>query len=172
MNLLSIAAAFGVVVAIFQWGWLGSLVGASEEQPILAFMPMFLFSILFGLSMDYEVFLMSRIREAYDHGKNTPDAVVEGLGVTARVITAAAAIMVVVFLSFVVAPDPILKQFGVGLAVAIFVDATVVRMILVPAVMELMGEWNWWFPKWLDRSIPHVNVEGSVLPVGSEAAAD
>jgi RND superfamily putative drug exporter len=94
------------------------------------------------------------------------------LGVTARVITAAAAIMVVVFLSFVVAPDPILKQFGVGLAVAIFVDATVVRMILVPAVMELMGEWNWWFPKWLDRSIPHVNVEGSVLPVGSEAAAD
>jgi RND superfamily putative drug exporter len=172
MNLLSIAAAFGVVVAIFQWGWLGSLVGASEEQPILAFMPMFLFSILFGLSMDYEVFLMSRIREAYVHGKNTPDAVVEGLGVTARVITAAAAIMVVVFLSFVVAPDPILKQFGVGLAVAIFVDATVVRMILVPAVMELMGEWNWWFPKWLDRSIPHVNVEGSVLPVGSEAAAD
>ena len=172
MNLLSIAAAFGVVVAIFQWGWLGGVIGVEDTQPILVFMPMFLFSILFGLSMDYEVFLLSRIREAWVHGKSTPDAVVEGLGVTARVITAAAAIMVVVFLSFVLSPDPISKQMGVGLAVAIFVDATVVRMILVPATMELLGDWNWWFPKWLDRRVPRVNVEGSVLPVGAEAGAD
>jgi putative drug exporter of the RND superfamily len=143
-----------------------------DTQPILVFMPMFLFSILFGLSMDYEVFLLSRIREAWVHGRSTPDAVVEGLGVTARVITAAAAIMVVVFLSFVLSPDPISKQMGIGLATAIFVDATIVRMILVPATMELLGEWNWWFPKWLDRSVPHVNIEGTVLPVGAESAAD
>ena len=172
MNILSIAAAFGVVVAVFQWGWFGSLVGVDEGQPILAFMPMFLFSILFGLSMDYEVFLLSRIREAWVHGKSTPDAVVEGLGVTARVITAAAAIMVVVFLSFVLAPDPIGKQFGLGLAVAILVDATVVRMILVPATMELLGEWNWWFPSWLDRKVPRINVEGTTMPVGAEGVAD
>lgn len=163
MNLLSISAAFGVVVAIFQWGWFGGLFGVTEGQPIIAFMPMFLFSILFGLSMDYEVFLLSRIREAWVHGKSTPDAVVEGLGVTARVITAAAAIMVVVFLSFVFTPDPISKQFGVGLAVAVLIDATIVRLMLVPATMELLGEWNWWFPKWLDKIIPRINVEGTVL---------
>jgi RND superfamily putative drug exporter len=172
MNLLSISAAFGVVVAIFQWGWGASLLGVDEKQPILAFAPMFLFSILFGLSMDYEVFLLSRIRESWVHGKSTPEAVVEGLGVTARVISAAAAIMVVVFLSFVLTPDPISKQMGVGLAVAILVDATVVRMILVPATMELLGEWNWWFPHWLDRRVPRINVEGSALPVGAEATAD
>ncbi len=167
MNLLSISAAFGVVVAIFQWGWFGSLFGVTEGQPIIAFMPMFLFSILFGLSMDYEVFLLSRIREAWVHGKSTPDAVVEGLGVTARVITAAAAIMVVVFLSFVFTPDPISKQFGVGLAVAVLIDATIVRLILVPATMELLGEWNWWFPKWLDKIVPRINVEGTVLRAGA-----
>jgi putative drug exporter of the RND superfamily len=172
MNLLSISAAFGVVVAMFQWGWGASLIGVDEKQPILAFAPMFLFSILFGLSMDYEVFLLSRIRESWVHGKSTPEAVVEGLGVTARVITAAAAIMVAVFLSFVLTPDPISKQMGVGLAVAILVDATVVRMILVPATMELLGEWNWWFPHWLDRRVPRINVEGSALPVGAEATAD
>ena len=172
MNLLSIAAAFGVVVAIFQWGWFKGVVGIEDTQVIMAFMPMFLFSILFGLSMDYEVFLLSRIREAWVHGKSTPEAVVEGLGVTARVITAAAAIMVVVFTSFVFTDDPIQKQFGVGLAVAIFVDATIVRMILVPATMELLGEWNWWFPKWLDRRVPRINVEGNLLPVGADAVAD
>jgi RND superfamily putative drug exporter len=172
MNLLSIGAAFGVVVAIFQWGWFKGVVGIEDTQVIMAFMPMFLFSILFGLSMDYEVFLLSRIREAWVHGKSTPDAVVEGLGVTARVITAAAAIMVVVFTSFVFTDDPIQKQFGVGLAVAILVDATVVRLILVPATMELLGDWNWWFPKWLDRKVPRVNVEGNLLPVGAESAAD
>jgi len=172
MNILSIGAAFGVVVAVFQWGWLSRFIGVDSELPILAFMPMFLFSILFGLSMDYEVFLLSRIREAWVHGRSTSDAVVDGLGVTARVITAAAAIMVVVFLSFVLTPDPIQKEFGIGLAVAILVDATIVRMILVPATMELLGDWNWWFPSWLDRAVPHVNVEGSVRPVGAEGAAD
>jgi RND superfamily putative drug exporter len=171
MNILSIGAAFGVVVAVFQWGWGSHLIGVDSELPILAFMPMFLFSILFGLSMDYEVFLLSRIRESWVNGRSTSDAVVEGLGVTARVISAAAAIMVVVFLSFVLTPDPIQKQFGIGLAFAILVDATVVRMVLVPATMELLGEWNWWFPTWLDKVIPHVNVEGSVRPVGAEATA-
>jgi putative drug exporter of the RND superfamily len=172
MNLLSIGAAFGIVVAIFQWGWFKGLVGIDETQVIMAFMPMFLFSILFGLSMDYEVFLLSRIRESWVHGKSTSEAVVEGLGVTARVITAAAAIMIVVFTSFVFTKDPIQKQFGVGLAAAILVDATIVRMILVPATMELLGEWNWWFPKWLDRRVPRINVEGNVLPVGAESPAD
>jgi len=171
MNLLSIGAAFGVIVAAFQWGWLKPVLGGSDGQPIIAFMPMFLFSILFGLSMDYEVFLLSRIREAWVHGKSTPDAVVEGLGVTARVITAAAAIMIVVFLSFVFIPDPITRQFGVGLATAIFLDATIVRLILVPATMELLGDWNWWFPSWLDRILPRINVEGSAHDVSLEGAA-
>lgn len=161
MNMLSITAAFGIIVAVFQFGWGANLIGVEEEQPIIVFMPMFLFAILFGLSMDYEVFLLSRIREFWAHGMNTSDAVAEGLAVTARVISAAAAIMVAVFLSFVAINDPIIKQFGLGLAVAIFIDATVVRMILVPATMELIGEWNWWFPSWLDRITPHVNIEGA-----------
>ncbi|CAN5692577.1 MMPL family transporter [soil metagenome] len=160
MNILSIAAAFGVVVAVFQWGWAASLFGIEETQPIAVFMPMFLFAILFGLSMDYEVFLLSRIREFWAHGRETSDAVADGLAVTARVITAAAAIMVAVFLSFVFTPDQITKQFGLGLAVAIFIDATVVRLILVPATMEVLGEWNWWFPQWL-HFLPHVNIEGT-----------
>lgn len=161
MNLFSIAAAFGILIAVFQWGWGASLFGIHEKQGVVAFLPMFLFAILFGLSMDYEVFLLSRVREAWVHGAKTRDAVAEGLSVTARVITAAAAIMIVVFLSFVIVPDPISKQFGLGLASAIFVDATIVRLILVPATMELLGEWNWWFPSWLDRLVPHLNVEGS-----------
>ena len=110
--------------------------------------------------MDYEVFLLSRIREFWAHGRSTSDAVADGLAVTARVITAAAAIMVCVFLSFVALPDPITKQFGLGLAAAILIDATIVRLVLVPATMELLGEWNWWFPSWLDRITPHVNIEG------------
>ncbi len=162
MNLLSIGAAYGVVVAVFQWGWGASLFGVDETGPIAAFMPMFLFAILFGLSMDYEVFLLSRIREAYLRSGNTRQAVADGLGVTARVITAAAAVMVLVFLSFLFTPDAITKQFGLGLATAILVDATIVRMILVPATMELLGKWNWWFPTWLDRLVPHFNVEGHV----------
>jgi RND superfamily putative drug exporter len=172
MNILSIAAAFGVVVAVFQWGWAAGLFGIDEQQPIAVFMPMFLFAILFGLSMDYEVFLLSRIREFWAHGRQTSDAVADGLAVTARVITAAAAIMVAVFLAFVATPDPIARQFGLGLAVAIFIDATIVRLVLVPATMELLGEWNWWFPKWLDRITPHVNIEAKTpIPLPEPEAA-
>ncbi len=162
MNLLSIGSAFGVVIAVFQWGWGASLFGVNETGPIASFMPMFLFAILFGLSMDYEVFLLSRIREAYLRTGETRQAVADGLGVTARVITAAAAVMVLVFLSFLFTDDAITKQFGLGLATAILVDATIVRMILVPATMELLGKWNWWFPTWLDRLVPHISVEGHI----------
>ncbi len=166
MNLLSITAAYGVIVAVFQWGWGGKLIGLEQSQPIAVFMPMFLFAILFGLSMDYEVFLLSRIREYWAHGDSTSDAVANGLTATAKVITAAAAIMISVFLAFVATPDPIIKQFGLGLAVAILIDATIVRMILVPSTMEILGDRNWWFPAWLDKLVPHVNIEGStpVLP--------
>ncbi|MGD9715317.1 MAG: MMPL family transporter, partial [Thermomicrobiales bacterium] len=170
MNVLSISAAFGVVVAVFQWGWGASLFGIQETQPIAVFMPMFLFAILFGLSMDYEVFLLSRIREFWVAGRDTSDAVADGLAITARVITAAAAIMVAVFLSFVFTPDPILKQMGLGLAVAILIDATIVRLILVPATMELLGEWNWWFPSWMDRLVPHINIEGTDASTDLEVA--
>ena len=170
MNLLSIGAAYGVVVAIFQFGWGGSLIGV-DEGPVEVFLPMMMFAILFGLSMDYEVFLISRIREEYLRTGNTPDAVANGLTATARVITAAAAIMVTVFLAFVLGPDRIIKQFGIGLATAIFVDATIVRIFLVPSTMELLKEWNWWMPKWLDRLLPNINVEGPIerapLPGGS-----
>ena len=155
-------------LTVFQWGWGKGLVGLEETQPIAAFMPMFLFAILFGLSMDYEVFLLSRIREAWVHGRSTSDAVAEGLTVTARVITAAAAIMVCVFFSFVLLADPISKQFGFGLGIAILIDATVVRLILVPATMELLGDWNWWFPAWLDRRVPHLNIEGTTRPAPVE----
>ncbi len=168
MNLFSIAAAFGIVIAIFQWGWAKDLFGITETQPIAVFLPLMMFAILFGLSMDYEVFLLSRIREFWAHGRSTSDAVADGLAVTARVITAAAAIMVSVFLSFVALPDPITKQFGLGLAVAILIDATIVRLVLVPATMELLGEWNWWFPSWLDRITPHVNIEGKTDPAPGE----
>ena len=140
MNMLSIAAAFGVLVVIFQDGWGHQLFGVEETQPIAVFLPIFLFAILFGLSMDYEVFLLSRIREFWAHGRKTSDAVADGLAVTARVITAAAAIMICVFLSFVLNPTPVVKQIGLGLAVAVLIDATIVRLVLVPATMELLGE--------------------------------
>ena len=168
MNILSIAAAFGVVVAVFQLGWGHQLFGIEETQPIAVFMPIFLFAILFGLSMDYEVFLLSRIREFWAHGQPTSEAVGNGLTVTARVITAAAAIMICVFLSFVFTPNPITKQMGFGLAVAILVDATIVRLVLVPSTMELLGEHNWWFPSWLDRITPHVNIEGKTDSIPGE----
>lgn len=164
MNLLSIGATYGVIVAVFQWGWGMDLFGIAKTGPIESFLPMFLFAILFGLSMDYEVFLLSRIREDYLHTRNAGEAVAHGLSVTARVIAAAAAIMVCVFLSFVLGDDRIIKEFGLGLAVAVFVDATVVRLVLVPSTMELLGEWNWWFPRWLDRILPRLNVEGTVTP--------
>jgi RND superfamily putative drug exporter len=161
MNLLSIGAAYGVVVAIFQWGWGGSLIGV-DKGPVEVFLPMMMFAILFGLSMDYEVFLISRIREEYLRTGNTATAVANGLTATARVITAAAAIMVSVFLAFVLGPDRIIKEFGIGLATAIFVDATIVRIFLVPSAMELLGNANWWMPKWLDKLLPKIDVDGPV----------
>ncbi|HEU5308451.1 MAG TPA: MMPL family transporter [Acidimicrobiia bacterium] len=163
MNLLSIGAAYGVVVAVFQWGWGSSLIGVGREAPVEAWAPVFIFAIVFGLSMDYEVFLLSRIREEYDRTGNNATAVADGLALTARVITAAALIMFFVFGSFVFGPEVALKLMGLGLAVAVLIDATVVRMVLVPATMELLGDWNWWLPKWLDRLLPRVHVEGASL---------
>ncbi len=160
MNLLSIGAAYGVVVAIFQWGWLGSVFGVGDGAPIEPFIPMMMFAIVFGLSMDYEVFLLSRVKEEYDRTGDSRGSVADGLAATARVITAAAAIMVFVFGSFLLESNRTVKLFGVGLAVAIALDATVVRMLLVPATMELLGDRNWWLPRWLDRALPRVNVEG------------
>jgi putative drug exporter of the RND superfamily len=159
MNIISIASAYGVVVAIFQWGWLKSVFGV-EPAPIEPFVPMMMFAIVFGLSMDYEVFLLSRIREEWDRTRDAVSSVADGLAATARVITAAAAIMIVVFGSFLLEDNRILKLFGVGLAVAVFLDATLVRMLLVPATMALLGDRNWWLPAWLDRILPHLNVEG------------
>lgn len=160
MNMLSIASAYGVVVALFQWGHLSGITGLADG-PIEPWAPMMLFAIVFGLSMDYEVFLLSRIREEYEHTGDAKNSVADGLASTARVITAAAAIMVVVFGSFVLEDDRISKLMGVGLAVAVLLDATIVRMILVPATMELLGDKNWWIPKWLDRALPRLHVEGS-----------
>jgi RND superfamily putative drug exporter len=161
MNLLSIGAAYGIIVAIFQWGWLKGLFGVAETVPIVSFMPMMLFAILFGLSMDYEVFLLSRIREEYLHRRDNDAAVIEGIAATARVITSAALIMISVFAAFVLGDNPTIKMFGVGLAAAVLIDATIVRVVLVPATMKLLGEWNWWLPGWLDRLLPNLDVEGS-----------
>ena len=159
MNLLSIGAAYGVVVAVFEWGWGNGILGVEKTGPIAPFIPMMMFAILFGLSMDYEVFLLSRIREEYDRTGDNAVAVADGLASTARVITAAALIMVCVFGSFILGDSTTVKLFGLGLATAILVDATVVRMVLVPATMELLGDRNWWFPRWLDRIIPRLHVE-------------
>src|SRR5262249_10025217 len=143
MNLLSIGAAYGIIVAVFLWGWFGNVIGIAKAGPITPFIPMMMFAILFGLSMDYEVFLLSRIREEYGRTGDNGLAVADGLAATARVITAAALIMVTVFGSFVLGDSAIVKVFGLGLAAAIFIDATVVRMVLVPATMELLGARNW-----------------------------
>jgi len=164
MNLLSIGAAYGVVVAVFQWGWGRGLIGLHQTVPIVAFVPLMMFAILFGLSMDYEVFLLSRIREEYLASGDNRDAVAKGLAKTARVITSAALIMIAVFLAFVTSPQPTVKMLGLGLAVAVFVDATIVRLVLVPATMELLGDANWWLPRWLDRILPHLDVEGASTP--------
>jgi RND superfamily putative drug exporter len=163
MNLLSIGASYGVVVAIFQWGWLGSLFGVSKA-PVEPFIPMMMFAILFGLSMDYEVFLLSRIKEEYSISKDPKGSVADGLAATAKVITAAAAIMVVVFAGFLFDDARIIKLFGVGLSVAVLLDATLVRMLLVPSTMELLGAKNWWLPRWLDRILPSLNIENSQHP--------
>ena len=159
MNLLSIGGAYGLVVVVFQWGW-GVEAFGTGNGPVEPFLPMMLFAIVFGLSMDYEVFLLSRIKEEYDKTGDAVNSVADGLAATARVITAAAAIMVVVFGSFILEDNRIIKMFGLGLASAVFLDATLVRMLLVPATMELLGEKNWWLPKWLDRILPSLNVEG------------
>ncbi|MGI9080375.1 MAG: MMPL family transporter [Acidimicrobiales bacterium] len=159
MNLLSIGGAYGVIVVVFQKGWGKGLIGLSGTVPIIAFVPVMMFAVLFGLSMDYEVFLISRIKEEYEKSGDSRQSVVTGLAATARTITAAALIMICVFLSFVPNPDPTIKMMGLGMAVAVFIDATIVRMMLVPSTMELAGRANWWLPSWLDRMLPHINVE-------------
>jgi RND superfamily putative drug exporter len=161
MNLLSIGASYGVLTAVFQYGWLSGVIGLSGPVPIVSYVPLFMFAILFGLSMDYEVFLVSQIQEHVHAGEDNRSSVVSGLLTSARVITAAALIMVFVFGSFVLNGDPTIKQFGVGLAVAVALDATVVRCLLVPALMVLMGKVNWWIPSWLDRVLPHMSIEGA-----------
>jgi putative drug exporter of the RND superfamily len=174
MNLLSIAAAYGVLVAVFQWGWGRDLIGLHSTMPINPFLPLIMFAILFGLSMDYEVFLLSRVREEYVATGDNHEAVVRGLSSTARVITSAALIMISVFGAFVLSDDPNGKLFGVGLAVAVLIDATLVRMVLVPATMSLMGRANWWLPGWLDRLLPHLDLEGApgAPQVSSEPEAE
>ena len=159
MNLLSIGAAFGLVVAVFQWGWFGSVIGLDGTGPIEAFLPVFLFAIVFGLSMDYEVFLMSRIHEEWEASHDEVRAVTRGLALTGRVITAAAAIMVTVFASFMIGEDRIIKLFGLGLSAAVLIDAVVIRTVLVPAIMQLFGPRAWWLPAWLDRVLPRIHVE-------------
>jgi len=159
MNLLSVSAAYGVMTLVAKGGAVGELIGIDHEVPVAPFMPVMMFAILFGLSMDYEVFLVSRIREEYLVDGDTRRAVADGLAKTARVITAAAAIMVVVFLAFVASPEVFLKLFGIGLASAIFLDATLVRMVLVPAVMQLLGSRNWWIPDWLENVLPRIEVD-------------
>jgi uncharacterized membrane protein YdfJ with MMPL/SSD domain len=160
MNLLSIGAAFGVLVAIFQWGWFDSLLGFESQGALDTINVPLIFAIVFGLSMDYEVFLMSRIRERYmAHGDNER-AVAEGLASSARTISSAALIMACVFAVFVLTGVPSIKELGMGCAVAIALDATLVRLILVPAAMKLFGDWNWWMPSWLDRALPDLSFEG------------
>jgi RND superfamily putative drug exporter len=159
MNLLSIGAAYGIMVALFQWGWLSDITGVAPG-PVEPWMPMMLFAIVFGLSMDYEVFLLSRVREEWLRTGDSRTSVADGLAATAKVITAAAAIMVVVFGSFMLEFERTTKMMGTGLAMAILFDATIVRLVLVPATMELLGDRNWWLPRWLDRVLPNVDVEG------------
>ncbi len=160
LNVLGVGAAYGVVVAVFQWGWGASLIGVHETVPIMPLAPMLMFAILFGLSMDYEVFLMSRIREQYNAHRDPRRAVVEGVGSTARVITSAGLIMISVFGAFILDVDVTTKMFGIGLAVAVFLDVTLVRMVLVPAAMSLLGHRAWWLPAWLERRLPRIDLEG------------
>jgi RND superfamily putative drug exporter len=171
MNLLSIGAAYGVIVALFQWGWFSDLTNV-QPGPIEMWVPMMLFAIVFGLSMDYEVFLLSRVREEWHRTGDSRTSVADGLAATAKVITAAAAIMVVVFGSFMLEFERTMKMMGVGLATAVFLDATIVRMVLVPATMELLGDRNWWLPRWLDRIVPNVDIEGHAEPTDDEGAGE
>jgi RND superfamily putative drug exporter len=170
MNLISVAASYGVVTAVFQLGWGASLIGLPHSIPIVSFVPLLMFAILFGLSMDYEVFLLTQMREHYAEYGDEKRAVIEGLANTGRVITSAASIMVCVFASFILSGDPVVKEFGVGLAVAIAIDSTLVRCLLVPAVMVLLGKKAWWMPRWLDRVVPHVSIEGEEYFAARDAA--
>jgi putative drug exporter of the RND superfamily len=172
MNLLSVGASYGVVVAVFQWGWGLGLIGLDRTGPIEAYLPMILFAILFGLSTDYEVFLLSQVRERHEGGQPTHAAVAGGLSATMRVIGAAAAIMATVFLAFIANSSRPIKEFGLGLAAAVFLDAIVIRLVLVPAVMQLLGEANWWMPHWLDRLLPRFELEGGTVPAPQGTAAD
>ena len=169
LNLLSIGASYGVIVAIFQWGWGASLIGLHTTLPIPAYVPMLVFAIVFGLSMDYEVFLLSRVHEAWIETGDAHRSVAVGIGATARVITTAAAIMVTVFASFVLDDDPTVKMLAIGMAFAVLIDASLVRMILVPSVMSLLGPAAWWIPRWLDRILPQLQLEGSTAPAASAA---
>ncbi|WP_371495554.1 MMPL family transporter [Kitasatospora sp. NBC_00374] len=168
LNLFSIAAAYGVVVAVFQWGWGGPLLGVTERVPVESYVPMMMFAIAFGLSMDYEVFLLSRIREAWLERRDNRAAVATGLAATARVITCAAVIMTSVFLAFLLSTSVVVKMLALGLGVSVVVDATVVRLLLVPATMYLFGRANWWLPAWLDRLLPHFDPEGPAAEGGAE----
>ena len=170
MNLLSIGAAYGVLALAAEGGRFGRLLGIDGDTPVPPFMPVMMFAVLFGLSMDYEVFLLSRVREEYLGHRGTGRAVAEGLAKTARVITAAAAIMVAVFLALAVSDEIFLKLLGVGMATAIFVDATIVRMVLVPALMQLFGRANWWMPRWLDTKLPRLDIAISDTPGARQRA--
>ncbi|MER5843775.1 MMPL family transporter [Streptomyces prasinus] len=164
LNVLSITASYGVVVAVFQWGWGGPALGVSGTVPIESYVPMMMFAIVFGLSMDYEIFLLSRVHEAWLRTGDAKTSVAHALEITARVITCAALIMVSVFAAFVVSDDVVVKMLGLGLAVSVLIDATVVRLLLVPAVMMLLGRHAWWTPRWLDRILPHIDTEGEAAP--------
>jgi RND superfamily putative drug exporter len=164
MNLLSIGGAYGIVVAVFQWGWLKDLLNLDHTFVIASPLPTIFFAVLFGLSMDYEVFLLARIREAYDATGDNAESVARGIAATGRVITSAALIMTVVFLSFVANPSPLVKMLGLGLSTAILLDATIVRMVVVPATMALLGRANWWLPRWLDRRLPHLKMKDADAP--------
>ncbi|WP_394431590.1 MMPL family transporter [Streptomyces sp. SGAir0957] len=166
--LLSVLAALGAVVAVYQWGWLGSLFGVEQTGPVMSMMPIFMVGVVFGLAMDYEVFLVTRMREAYVHGERPAQAIVTGFRHGARVVTAAAVIMIAVFAGFIGSSEQMVKMIGFGLAIAVFLDAFVVRMTLVPAVLALLGKRAWWLPKWLDRALPNVDVEGEGLNAAQE----
>jgi RND superfamily putative drug exporter len=165
MNVLSIGVALGVLVAVFQWGWFDGLIGVSRTGPIESFLPMMLFAILFGLSTDYQVFLVGRMHEEHLHGRRNAEAVENGLALTTRLIVAAALIMGSVFISFAFGDLRQLKEVGLGLGVAILVDALVIRLFVVPSLFQILGEKTWWFPRWLDRLVPNISLEGSILSV-------
>ncbi|MET8166018.1 MMPL family transporter [Streptomyces sp. NPDC005329] len=169
--LLSVLAALGAVVAVFQWGWLGGLIGVEETGPIMSMMPIFMVGVVFGLAMDYEVFLVTRMREAYVHGESPSQAIVTGFRHSAKVVAAAAIIMMAVFGGFISSTESMIKMIGFGLAIAVFFDAFIVRMAIVPAVLALLGKKAWWLPKWLDRALPNVDVEGEGLKTGADAAS-